>query len=178
MNYSLHYPSILFIYIGVFAGIILFLILLIREGIILVRQYKKLKSVKKLACAAAAFVCIILLAAFSVPYFKDIPNAVNNNYIIAAGTVVAHDSGGTQSQTRGITLETDEGERIKVTVNYTPMRTGERYEIICLPNTGIGSVIRKTEPIKLPAAAMTFFSELRDRKCMHLNHAFFIDCRH
>ena len=150
MDYSHHYPSILLMYFGILAGIIIGLVLLLMGARSLIRQYIESKGITKLAGAIAVVVCVILLAVFSVPWFKDIPNVINKNYIIITGTVVSWNSGGTQSEARGITLETDDGERIKVTVIYTPIREGERYEIIRLPNTPVGSVIRKIDDTELP----------------------------
>ena len=145
MDYSYYYPSILFMYFGTFIGVIVFIIMLSYVDISCIRNYIKLKEFKRLVGVIISSVCVALLVIFSIRFFKDLPNVINNNYLVVTGTVVTWDTGGTASDTRGITLETDDGELIKATVNYTPMGKGERYEIILLPNSSYGSVIRKIE---------------------------------
>ena len=145
MDYSYYYPSILFMYFGTFIGIFIGFIILAKLATSYIRENKVPKESVKPAGAIILTVCVVLLAIFSISFFKDIPNVINENYIVATGTVVSWDSGGTASETRGITLETDDGKRIKTLVNYTPIREGERYEIIYLPNTTFGSIIRQIE---------------------------------
>lgn len=145
MDYSGHYPSILLMYFGTFAGVIGGLILLLLGGRRVIKQYMKSKDIIDLLGAIPGAAFAIWLSFFSVPFFKDIPNVINGNYMVVTGTVVSWNSGGSASEARGIVLETDDGKRISVVVNYTPIRKGERYEIIRLPNTTFGSVIRQIE---------------------------------
>lgn len=125
--------------------IIVIIIVMIARDARLIKQYVESKKIVKLASSIAVSACVVLLVLFSVAFLKDIPNVINKNYNVVTGTVVSGNRGGKNSETRGITLETDDGERIQVTVNYTPIELGERYEIIRLPNTSYGNVIRKIE---------------------------------
>jgi hypothetical protein len=150
MNYSAYYPSILFMYFGTFAGIILAVALLIYGDIYILKQYIKIKSNIELVGFIVFFVAILVVLYFSRNYFKDIPNVVSKNYIVTTGTAEGWDSAGQVHETRGFAYKTDGGETKKIVVTYPPVYQGDRFEVIYLPNTGYGAIIRKLEGGELP----------------------------
>jgi len=150
MNYSAYYPSILFMYFGTFAGIILAVALLIYGDIYILKQYIKIKSNIELVGFIVFFVAILVVLYFSRNYFKDIPNVVRKNYIITAGTAEGWDSAGQVHETREFAFKTDGGDTQKIVVTYPPVYQGDRFEVIYLPNTGYGAIIRKLEGGELP----------------------------
>ena len=150
MDYSSFYPSILLTYFGSFAGVIFLVILFICGEVFLIKQYLKSKAVIEIIGMFACVVIIIAISHFFRQYFKDIPNVINRNYIIATGTVVIGNNGGTESETRDFTLKKDDGETIRILANYMPIQNGDEFEVIYLPNTGCGAIIRKIKGGELP----------------------------
>lgn len=154
MDYSAFYPSILFMYFGAFAGILVAIILLICGDIFLIKQYLKSKSIIELVGIIACVVGIIVVAYFSRNYFKDIPNVISKNYIVTTGTAEGWDSAGPISssagpvyETRGFAFRKDDGEIKKIVVTYPPVYQGDRFEVIYLPNTGYGAIVKKLDDI-------------------------------
>ena len=145
MDYSSHYLEILIRYYMIFAFTIFFIIVFAIYGAKLIKQYTESKKFIKLLGAIALAGGIVVFSYFSVPHFKDIPNAINQNFVIITGTVVSGDSGGRAPETRGFTVIDDNGNRRSVLANYMPIFTGDRFEIILMPNTGSGVILRKLE---------------------------------
>ena len=110
-----------------------------------IKQYIESKKIVDLLGSIFLMAFAVALVFYSVPYFRDIPNVINKNYVTITGTVVVADSGVSDDGSRTLTLLTDDGEEVKATVKYTPFTLGERYEITMLPNTRIGYVVRKIE---------------------------------
>lgn len=150
INYSAFYPSILFMYFGTFAGILVAIILLICGDIFLLKQYLKSKSIIELVGFVVFIAVIIIVSHFSRNYFKDIPNIVSKNYIITTGTAEGWDSAGQVHETRGFAFKRDDGEIKNIVVTYPPIYQGDRFEVIYLPNTGYGAIVKKLESGELP----------------------------
>lgn len=150
MDYSAFYPSILFMYFGAFVWVLVAIVLLICGDVFLIKQYLKSKSVIELVGSIACIVAIIAVAYFSRNFFKDIPNVMSKNYIITTGTAEGWDSAGQVHETRGFAFKTDDGVIKKIVVTYTPIYRGDRFEVIYLPNTGYGAIVKKLEGSELP----------------------------
>ena len=150
MDYSAFYPSILFMYFGTFAGVLVAIFLLICGDVFLLKQYLKSKSIIELVGVVACIVAVIAVAYFSRNFFKDIPNVLSKNYIITTGTAQGWDSAGQVHETRGFAFKTDNGETIKLVGTYPPVYQGDRFEVIYLPNTGYGCIVQKLESGELP----------------------------
>ena len=145
MYYSEHDPSILISYFLSFGTFIGLIVAFISFGVWEIKQYIESKKIGDLLGSIFFMVCVVALVFTSVPCFKDIPNVINKNYITITGTVIEPGFGGRDLETRTPMLLTDDGERVSAVVVYTPFARGERYEIVRLPNTGIGYVVRKIE---------------------------------
>ena len=145
MDYSSHYIVILIRYFVSFAVILSIIIVFAIYGAKLIKKYMESKKFIKLLGAIALAVGVVVFSYFSVPYFKDIPNAINFNFDIIIGTVVSGNSGGRASETRGFTVIDDNGNRRSVLANYPPIFTGDRFEIIIMPNSGSGVILQKLE---------------------------------
>ncbi|MGI6248083.1 MAG: hypothetical protein ACOYJX_01570 [Acutalibacteraceae bacterium] len=143
MDYSAFYPSILINYFVAFAGIIIAIILLVVSGAFLLKRYLKSKSVIELVGVVACIVAIVAVAYFSRNFFKDIPNVLSENYIVTSGTAQGWDSAGQVHETRGFAFKRDDGEIAKIVVTYPPVYQGDRFEVIYLPNTGYGAIVKK-----------------------------------
>ena len=145
MDYSNYHFSIIFEYFISFLGVLLSIIFLICGIVYLLKQYLQSKNVVEFIGIIACAVVIIVIAYFSRNYFKDIPNIVIKNYTITYGVVVEGDNGGRNFNTRGIVFKKEDGEIVKLVVNYYPIVSGEKFEVIYLPNTGFGAIIQKIE---------------------------------
>lgn len=75
----------------------------------------------------------------------DLPYLVNGELETASGRVVAYDAAGHEdvAETRGITIETEFGERIKRTTYDTPVHQNEYVEIAYLPHTHFGIIAER-----------------------------------
>ena len=62
MDYSAFYPSILFMYFGTFAGVLVAIFLLICGDVFLLKQYLKSKSIIELVGVFACIVAVIAVA--------------------------------------------------------------------------------------------------------------------
>ena len=98
--------------------------------------------------AVAALLFMLILASWVV---ADIPYAINRNFSVSRGVVVSQHASGSddhyEDRVFGIKdLET--GETVTLYVNYTPIRRGEIYEVIYLPHTKRGAIVRKIENVE------------------------------
>lgn len=150
MDYTAFYPSILFMYFGTFAGVIIAIILLIGGDIYLLKQYLKTKNIIELIGFVTCTIAIIVVLYFSLNFFKDIPNVISKNYTVATGTAEGWDTAGQEPETRGFAFKKDDGEMINIVVTYPPIYQGDRFEVIYLPNTEYGAIVKKLESGELP----------------------------
>jgi hypothetical protein len=144
MDYSAFYSKILYLYIVAFAGVLAGIGLLVFGGVYFLKHY--LKKSKAAIDIIGFIICILvfnIVSFFAANFFLDIPNAVSNNYIVATGTAQGRDAGGDISDSRGFEFKKDDGEVIRITVIYTPVYEGDRFEVIYLPNTKYAAIVKK-----------------------------------
>jgi len=145
MDYSAYYPPILFMYFGTFVGVIVAMALLICGAMHVFKLYQKSKSNIMLIGFTVCIVIVIVISYFAQSFFRDIPFVVNKNYIITIGIAQGWDTAGQEPETRGFAFKRDNGEIIDITVTYTPIHQGDRFEVIYLPHTKFGAIVRKIE---------------------------------
>jgi hypothetical protein len=145
MDYSVFYANIIFHYGLSFGGIMLFLGFVAYNIFLFAKKYIRNRTVSLVFNAVFGLFAFIALVYFTVPFIRDIPNIKNRNYIIATGTSVGWDNGGTRPSIRSFDFLKDDGEMIKLHVFYGPVNKGERFEIIYLPYSKIGDIVRKLE---------------------------------
>ena len=146
MDYSSYYPAIIELYLWHCCGLIVIPSLLIWMGVHLAK-YINAKSTISLIIVP---ILLILWVGFSIPlytkYIKDIPNIINENYIVTTGTATSWNTTGPENTSRSFEFTTDDGEVIKLSVQSTkPVYQGDRYEVIYLPHTKCGAIVRKIE---------------------------------
>ena len=75
----------------------------------------------------------------------DLPCMISGELETAVGYVTAHDSAGREEvvESRGIVIETESGERIKLTTCDTPIHPDEYLEIAYLPHTHLGVIVER-----------------------------------
>lgn len=78
-------------------------------------------------------------------YLLDLPQFFAGEPETARGHVVSHDSAGREdvSDTRGITIETETGERIELLTLDTPIHLDEYLHIAYLPHIHIGYIVER-----------------------------------
>lgn len=145
MDYSTFYLSITIEYLIGFTSYIITIILLVCGDIFLIKRYLKSKSEIELVGIIVCIVAIIIVAYFSRNFFKDIPNVIGKNYTVSTGTAYGWNTAGQEPEARGFEFQKDDGEIIKLQVIYTPIRQGDRFEVIYLPNTGFGAIVQKID---------------------------------
>ena len=151
MDYSPYYPSILYLYFGTLAAFFVGFGLLIYGEIYLIQQIKEFKSLLSVLFFVVLFAAIVSVSLLSVDYFKDIPNVIRNNYIVATGTAEGNDSAGQEPDARGFRFKPDVGEEFYIRIpSYPQVFHGDRFEVIYLPHTGVGAIIQKLEGEELP----------------------------
>lgn len=110
MDYSAYYPSILFMYIGTFVGVIVALVLLLFGAMHVFKLYKKSKFNIMLIGLTVRIVIVIVVSYFSQNFFADIPNVVSKNYIVTTGIAQGWDAAGQEPETRGFAFKKDDGD--------------------------------------------------------------------
>lgn len=87
-------------------------------------------------------VCVFLYIPM-VNEVKDIPNAIHNEYIVTTGTAIGWNTTNDDTEHRGFTFLTDDGEEVDLSVLPCPkVYQGDRLEVMYLPNSGIGAIIQ------------------------------------
>ena len=144
MDYSSFYPAVIILFLVAFMGVILALILLFYSEIYLLKHYLKSRTIIDFLGLMICSTVFILTSLFSLRYFRDVPNIVYQNYTIATGTAVGWDTAGLDPETRGFAFKKDgSSDIIHLTVVFTPVNQGDRFEVIYLPNTGFGAIVQK-----------------------------------
>lgn len=91
----------------------------------------------------------IILMAFLISFSKivmDLPYMLKQDFSSVTGVVVGQNASGRDDvyEDRGFELQDlKTGEILTLQVNYTPIRKGEYYEVLYLPHTKIGTIVRK-----------------------------------
>lgn len=145
MDYSAYYPTILYEYICSFIGILGAITFFVCISVMLFKQYLELKSTLQIIGFIIFITLTIVMFNFSLKYFKDIPNILNENYIVTTGTAVGQHTPGQVPETRGFKFRGDDGVVMSIVVTYLPVFQGDRFEVIYLPHTGFGAIIRKID---------------------------------
>lgn len=163
MDYSKYTISIIINYLLI-AGSILMIIVLsviaeVYQAKAFIKQNKEMSGHKILFFSNKgsiidftgifAFAVIIIIALHGLPdIIADIPYAINKEFSVTKGIVVGQNAAGLDdvSESRGFELKVlESGEIINLYVVYTPIRTGEIYEVIYLPHTKAGAIVKKIE---------------------------------
>ena len=95
---------------------------------------------------AVVTIFILILGFFSVRLVLDIPYIVKKDFCIMEGIVVSQDSAGNERlfESRTVKLKNlKTSEENTFYFYYTPIKFGETYEVIYLPNTKIGYILKK-----------------------------------
>lgn len=98
-------------------------------------------------------VILALILLWSRNVWADVPYAINKDFSRTIGIVVSQDAAGRDDvgEARGFRLrDIETGEVLNLQVFYTPIREGEIYEVMYLPNTKVGAIVRKIEGDELP----------------------------
>ncbi len=104
-----------------------------------------------------AVILFVVFLFWSRRVFADIPHAINKDFIVATGVVVSQNAAGREDvgETRGFEIQDLEtGEIINLLVFYTPIWQGEVYEVIYLPHSKAGAIVRKIESGEEPQGRM------------------------
>jgi len=144
MDYSGFHLIILSRYIFSFLGLIFISIFLIWGTIYLIKRFIKNK-IKYMLIGASVIILSLTLIYLSLDFYKDIPNAINSNYEIVTGVVVVGNNGGRAAEVRDFKIKKENGEIVTVVALSEPLFGGETMEVILLPNTGYGVIIRIIE---------------------------------
>lgn len=92
-------------------------------------------------------ICIIYVHVQTIiPHFKDIPYIVDGEYEIVRGTAVSSDTGKTNVDWHFRYFSVQEGNQtIYVEARTKRVHVGDYIEVLYLPNSHLGTVIRRTE---------------------------------
>lgn len=144
MDYTTLYPAINRYFFEVFVSSIVFcLIFPIYTGIKLYKEYIASKSKGIVAGLLLLSIAFVWLTYSFVNDCKDIPNIVSKNYIVATGTAIGWNTVEDETEPRGFEFQPDDGEKIDLSVlPCPPVHQGDRFEVIYLPNSGIGAIIQ------------------------------------
>lgn len=162
VDYTQHYKTIWFNYFMSMAGMVLILIMLIygcvycykcfythdfrdSESKIILHYFSKESLIDFIG-----FVVFLLLTIFFVIFqlkgnvAKDLPYVINNDYSIVTGEIVKQ---GPRPEfgLRTVHVKNSVGQLVECKVAGATYELGNGYEIIYLPNTGFGSIIRQIE---------------------------------
>jgi len=122
------------------------LIFPINAGYELYKEYRKNKSKSVIWIALAAFAFFVLMSIPTVNEVKDIQNVLNRNYVIVTGTAVGWDTTTDESEPRSFSFLTDDGKTVDLIVlPCPPVHQGDRFEVIYLPNSGIGAIMQELD---------------------------------
>ena len=145
IDYSYTYPAILYNYFLTELGNIVILGFFIYSVFNQKKEYIKGKQIGDLWGAICFGIFAIIMVGMLANDLRDIPNIVNKNYIVTTGVSLDR-----TSSERGVELRTfqfkpddDEIAPFRVSAKAPPVRPGDRFEIIYLPVTKLGSVIRR-----------------------------------
>lgn len=165
MDYSKFYSSIMIHYLSLLVAIIIGLVLVICADVFCIKAFLKQNAVEtetkiwffsnKGSLIDFLGVIVFIIVALLILFFSrnilaDIPNVINKNYVVTSGVVTAHDSSGKDdvAETRSFTLKDfNTGKEVKLLVTYTPIRQGDIYEVLYLPSSKAGAIVRKIEDL-------------------------------
>ena len=147
MDYSQYFSAISgFFWENLFFSGFFILIFPIHSVYQLYKEYQKNKSKSVIWIAVAVFVFLVLMSIPTINEVKDIQNVLNQNYMIATGTAVGWNTTTDESEPRSFSFLTDDGKTVDLRVlPCPPVHKGDRFEIIYLPNSGIGAIVQKLE---------------------------------
>jgi hypothetical protein len=146
MDYSVFYPSILFMYSILLAAVLVGIILALSVSFYYLKELLKEKGVMNLVAVICFFTIVLVILYFSIDIFCDIPNVIKKNYVITTGIAIDSNNAGQEPEIRGFPLKRNyTNEIIRVAVTYYPINEGDEFEVIYLPNSKIGAIVRKIE---------------------------------
>ena len=161
MNYCECYNQVTSKYICFFAMTILANILLIILANLLLKKAIYIVRENDLPCilkekifyfAIIAIACVtlflLLMMTQIIAAIKDIPHLKNGDCSSIIGIVVSQDAAGREDVPEDRTFKLkniESGEIVELRVFYTPIKNGDVYEVVYLPHTRCGAVVRKIE---------------------------------
>lgn len=138
---------------SLFSGIVVSLFCVFLVYIFLTRDLNSFSTLNfsestQLVLRPIVTIILVLVAIFSIKstykYCRDIPNVLKRAYIEDTCTIVGQDAGGTATESRSVQVKCSKsGDEFTFLTQYLPMKIGDVYRIIYLPNTKFGSVIEK-----------------------------------
>ena len=145
IDYSYTYPAILFTYFKIELGNILLLGFSVYFVFTPKKEYIKGKKVGDLLGALFFVVLAIIIVSMFANELRDIPNIVNKNYVVTTGASLEPTSSERGVEFRGFRFKPDNEEiaPFRVYAKAPPVHPGDRFEIIYLPVTKLGVVIRR-----------------------------------
>lgn len=161
MDYSKYTSSILTNYLILAGAVILGIVLSIMGEVYLTKVFIKQnaeqsgyrilffnnkESIIDFFGIIAVSVVLLLILFWSRNVLADIPNAIRRDFQVTTGIVVGQDAAGLENvgENRGFELQDlKTGEIINLQVFYTPIRKNEIYEVIYLPHTKSGAIVKK-----------------------------------
>ena len=147
MDYSIFYERIKADFWEYFYACFFIAFLSLVISVILIICFLKSKNKSELFCGIILFIGFIFAVSRLSILFPDISNIRNETFILTVGIVVGHDTTDNNRPTsRSIKLKENETEKIiKLSVHYTNIYINDMLEVIYLPNSGIGAIIRIIE---------------------------------
>lgn len=92
-------------------------------------------------------ILFVAVLSYSIRLLLDLPNVLSRKYVVDVCVITKQDSSGSDysMEDRGVgcTSENNENNHYNLQVTYTPMKLGEKYKVIYLPNSKFGVIIEK-----------------------------------